>query len=70
MILRGAAMATAASLGGAVFLAGVAAGAGLGVAAVGVACLARRAMKQRGEWNNQAESNAALEAELAAPEAP
>jgi hypothetical protein len=50
MFLRNAAMATALTLSGAAFAAGAAAGFGLGLTAVGAACLARRAMKRRGKW--------------------
>ena len=50
MLMRTAAMTTAVALGGAVFAAGAAAGLGLGLASVGAACMARRAMKRRGDW--------------------
>ncbi len=50
MFLRNAAMATAVAFSGAAFAAGAAAGLGLGLAAVGTACVARRAMKRRGNW--------------------
>jgi hypothetical protein len=50
MFLRNATMATAVTLSGAAFAAGAAAGLGLGLTAVGAACLARRAMKRRGKW--------------------
>lgn len=50
MFMRSAAMATAVTLGGAAFMAGAAAGAGLTLAAVGTACLAQRAMKRRSDW--------------------
>jgi hypothetical protein len=50
MFLRSAAMTTAVTLGGAVFMAGAAAGAGLTLATLGSACVARRAMKRRSDW--------------------
>ncbi len=50
MLMRTAAMTTAVALSGAAFAAGVAAGLGLGLASVGAAYLARRAMKRRGDW--------------------
>jgi hypothetical protein len=52
MFLRGTAMTAASTLGGAAFLAGLAAGAGLTAAAIGAACLARRAVKRRTEWQD------------------
>ncbi len=50
MLMRTAAMTTAMALSGAAFAAGAAAGLGLGLASVGAACMARRAMKRRGDW--------------------
>ncbi len=54
MLMRGAAMALGAPiLGlGAAFVAGATAGFGLGVATVGAACLARRAMRHRRDWHD------------------
>lgn len=61
MFLRSAAMATALTLGGVAFVAGAAAGAGLAMAGMGAACLARRAVKKRDEWGRD-ESAAATPA--------
>ena len=47
MSFQNAAMATAITLGGAAFMAGAAVGMGVGLAAFGTACLARRAMRRR-----------------------
>ena len=58
MFLRHAALTGAVTLGGAAFLAGLAAGAGLAAAGVGAACLARRAMKKKGEWRDTAGAEA------------
>jgi ABC-type nickel/cobalt efflux system permease component RcnA len=49
MLLRCATMATGVMMTGVAFAAGL----GLGVAAVGGACLARRAMKQRSQWRDE-----------------
>ncbi len=73
MFLRSTAMATAVTLGGAAFIAGVATGAGLGLAAVGTACLARRAMKRRRDWgkdDSAPDDGAAIVASLAGGEEP
>lgn len=71
MFLRSTAMATAVTLGGAAFIAGVAAGAGLGLAAVGTACLARRAMKRRRDWGKEtSDEDAEIVASLASDEKP
>ena len=49
MLLRCATMATGVMMTGVAFAAGL----GLGAAAVGGACLARRAMKQRSQWRDE-----------------
>lgn len=59
MFLRSAAMTAAVTLGGAAFLAGAAAGAGLAVVGLGAACMARRAVKRRGEWGKGQDEAAA-----------
>jgi hypothetical protein len=62
MFMRGAVMGTTMALGGAVFMAGAAAGAGVTLAAVGAACLARRAMKRRADWSPDHQDPAAATA--------
>jgi TctA family transporter len=68
MFLRTAAMTTAVTLSGAAFVAGAAAGLGLGLASVGAACLARRAMKRRGKWGK--DEHEEIVASLAANDEP
>ncbi len=70
MFLRSAAMTAALSLGGAAFVAGAAAGAGLAVVAVGGACLARRAVQRRNAWGAETELAAAPSMPEAHPERP
>ena len=58
MFLRTAATTIGMTMAGAVFTAGV----GVGMAAVGAACLARRAMKQRRGWRDEPDTLSAAEA--------
>lgn len=55
--------------GGLAFTAGVTTGLALGVAAVGAACLARRAMKERDSWKDSPAADGSAEAELVGGEA-